>query len=51
MSNFTDFFPSGGGTASGATSQIINGTTYGNIIAKPTGGWEVIHLVVMSFKV
>lgn len=36
MSNFTDFFPAAGGGASGATSQIINGTTYGNIIAKPT---------------
>jgi hypothetical protein len=36
MSNFSDFFPAAGGTASGATSQIINGTTYGNIIAKPT---------------
>ena len=36
MSNFSDFFPAGGSTASGATSQIINGTTYGNIIAKPT---------------
>jgi len=36
MSNFSDFFPSGGSTASGATSTIINGTTYGNIIAKPT---------------
>ena len=42
MSNFTDFFPAGGGTASGATSQIINGTTYGNIIAKPTDPGYVI---------
>jgi hypothetical protein len=42
MSNFTDFFPAGGSTASGATSQIINGTTYGNIIAKPTDPGYVI---------
>jgi hypothetical protein len=42
MSNFSDFFPAGGSTASGATSQIINGTTYGNIIAKPTDPLYVI---------
>jgi len=38
MADFSSFFPEagGGGGASGATSRIINGVTYGNIIAKPT---------------
>ena len=34
---------SGGGGASGATSETINGVTYGNILAKPTDPGYLIH--------
>lgn len=42
---------SGGSGASGATSETINGVTYGNILAKPTDPGYLIHEAAADMRI